>query len=157
MNINIQKCSNVTVIGHHGHKNCKPVYCIDTGEMYASSIDAATANGVTQPTMSNALTGKTKTCNGKRYCYVAKMMEHLEEINEANRIRAAKVAAYDAEVERQNAIIKAEEERRNAIAKAEADLQKYEARVAELRRKLQEAENHLSDTQLSLYNLRCDN
>lgn len=157
MNINIQKCSNVTVVGHRTNKNCKAVYNITTGEVYASVADAAEALGVTDGAVSQVICGKTRTCNGMRLCYVSKMMEHLEEITEQNRIRAAKVAAYDAEVERQNAIIKAEEERRNAIAKAEADLQKYEARVAELRRKLQEAENHLSDTQLSLYNLRCDN
>lgn len=134
MTINIQKCSNVTVIGHHNHKNCKPVYCIDTGEMYASALDAAKANGICPSPMSSHLTGKTKSCNGKRFCYVSKMMEHLEEINEANRIRSAKVAAYDADAERRNAIVKAEE-----------DLNKWDAKVADLRRQLEEAENNLLD------------
>ena len=102
MTINIQKCSNVTVVGHHNHKNCKAVYCIDTGEVYASVLDAANANGIGQSPMSSALTGKTKTCCGKRFCFVSKMMEHLEEITEANRIRAAKVAEYDALIAKEN-------------------------------------------------------
>ena len=128
MTINIQKCSNVTVNGHHSHKNCKAVYCIDTGEIYASALDAANANGVTQSPMSSTLTGRTKSCNGKRFCYVSKMMEHLEEITEANRIRAEKVAAYDAEVER-----------RRSVAKAQEKLNQHKANVEELRRKLEEA------------------
>lgn len=131
MTINIQKCSNVTVVGHHNHKNCKPVYCIDTGEMYASAIDAAAANGVTHPSMSNALTGKNKTCNGKRFCYISKIMEHLEEITEANRIRAEKVAAYDAIIAEQNAKKEAQE-----------NLAKHQANVETLRQKL-EAEMQL--------------
>ena len=143
MTINIQKCSNVTVVGHHNHKNCKPVYCITTGEMYASAIDAANANGVCVSPMSAALTGKTKTCNGKRFCYVSKMMEHLEEINEANRIRIAKVAAYDAD-----------EKRRNALAAAEADVQKWEAKVAELREELGRAEANLSLAKYDLMELK---
>ena len=126
MNINIQQCSNVTVIGHHNHKNCKPVYCIDTGELYASALDAANANGVCQSPMSSCLTGKTKTCNGKRFCYVSKMMEYLEEITEANRIRSEKVAAYDAIVAEQNAKKQAQE-----------NLVKHQANIEALRQKLE--------------------
>ena len=132
MTINIQKASNVTVIGRNHDKHCKAVYNITTGEMYASGIDAANALGVDQGTVSAALNERIKTCKGMRLCFVAKMMEHLEEINEANRLRAAKVAAYDADAER-----------RNAIAKAEEDVQKYEAKVDELRRQLDDAEVNL--------------
>ena len=145
MTINIQKCSNVTVTGHHTHKNCKPVYCIDTGEIYASALDAAAANGVTHPTMSNALTGKYKTCNGKRFCYLSKMMEHLEEINEANRIRAEKVAAYDADMER-----------RNAIINAERDEREWCMQVIELRRNLEIAEKHLEEAKAEVIRLKND-
>ena len=126
MNINIQQCSNVTVIGQHSHKNCKPVYCIDTGEVFASALDAANANGVCQSPMSTCLTGKTKTCNGKRFCYVSKMMEHLEEITEANRIRCEKVAAYDAIIAKQNAKKQAQE-----------NLVKHQANIEALRQKLE--------------------
>ena len=143
MTINIQKCSNVNVVGHHNHKNCKPVYCIDTGEIYASALDAAKANGVTLSPMSHALTGKSKTCNGKRFCFVSKMMEYLEEITEANRLRAEKVAAYDAE-----------EKRKNALALAEADVKQWEAKVAELKDKLARAESNLNLAKYDLLELQ---
>ena len=146
MTINIQKCSNVTVTGYHKSKNCKPVYCIDTGEIFASATDAAEANGVYASTMSATLTGVTKKCNGKRFCYVSKMMEHLEEITEANRIRAAKVAAYDADAER-----------RNAIAKAEEDLIMWDKKVAELRRQLADAESKLLDANDRFHKLKNGN
>ncbi len=136
MTINIQKCSNVTVNGHHTHKNCKPVYCIDTGEMFASALDAAAANGVSHPTMSHALTGRYKTCNGKRFCYVSKMMEHLEEITEANRIRCEKVAAYDAIIAEQNAKKQAQE-----------NLVKHQANIDALRQKLEKEMQLLQEAQ----------
>ena len=132
MTINIQKCANVTVIGHRTHKNCKPVYCIDTGEIYASALDAAKANGVTTAPMSNVLTGKYKTCNGKRFCYVSKITEHLEEIAEANRIREAKVTAYDMIAEKQSKINK-----HNArIAELQAETAKETAARAEAQQEL---------------------
>lgn len=139
MTINLQNCSNVTVNGHHSHKNCKPVYCITTGEIYASALDAAEANGVTHPTMSNVLTGKSKTCNGKRFCFVSKMMEYLEEINEANRSRVAKVAAYDADIERRNAIAKAQEK----VDKCKANIESFNQRLYAEAGLLVEAENEL--------------
>lgn len=146
MTINIQNASNVNVTGHRTSKNCKAVYCITTGEIYASLADAAEANGVSVSAISLVVLGKTKTCNGKRFCYVSKMMEHLEEITENNRIRAEKVAAYDKEFEK-----------RNAVAKAEEAVRKYEARVAELRSKLAEAESKLEQAQCELNTLMCAN
>lgn len=145
MTINIQKASNVTVIGHHSSKNCKAVYNITTGEIYASGIDAANALGVDPASVSAALTGRSKTCNGMRLCFVSRMMEHLEEINQANRIRAAKVAAYDADAER-----------RNAIAKAENDVARYEAKADELRRDLETTLELLSKAKLELNSLKYD-
>jgi hypothetical protein len=142
MTINIQKCANVTVIGHRNHKNCKPVYCIDTGEIYASTIDAADANEVSKPSMSNALTGKTRTCNGKRFCFVSKMMEHLEEITEANRIRAEKVAAYDAE-----------QAKRIKISDAQANVEKRKANADELRQKLADADALVAEAERELNEL----
>lgn len=142
MTINIQKASNVTVVGHHNHKNCKPVYCIDTGEIFASTIDAAEANNVGHPTMSSVLNGKTKTCNGKRFCFVCKIMEHLEEITEANRVRAKKIAAYDAMIAEQNAKKEAEE-----------NLAKHKAKCEELRARLEKEMQLLNEAE-ALYNVQ---
>lgn len=146
MTINIQNASNVTVVGHRANKNCKAVYNITTGEVYASVSDTADALGTTQGAVSQVVVGKTKTCKGMRLCYVSKMMDYLEEITEMNRIRAAKVAAYDAEAGR-----------RSAIAKAEEDVQKYEAQVIELRRQLDEAESNIEFAKSELSRLKNNN
>ena len=147
MTINIQKCSNVTVNGTHKARHCKAVYNITTGEMYASVLDAANALGVSQGSVSAAICDdKNRTCKGMRLCFVAKMMEHLEEINEANRIRIAKVAAYDAD-----------EKRRNALAAAEADVQKWEAKIAELQDELARAESNLNLAKYDLMELKNKN
>lgn len=144
MTINIQNASTVNVTGHRTSKNSKPVYCITTGEIFASCADAAEANGVSVSAISLVVIGKTKTCNGKRFCYVSKMMEHLQEITEQTRIRSEKVAAYDKE-----------NEKRTAIAKAEENVKKYEARIADLRSKLAEAESKLENAKNELNALTC--
>lgn len=143
MTINIQKCSNVTVTGHRTSKNCKAVYNITTGEIYASCLDAADALNTTHGAISLTLNGKMKTCKGMRLCFVSKMMENLEEITEANRIRAEKVAAYDAEANR-----------KNALAKAEEDVKKWEAKVAELQEQLGRAESNLNLARYDLAELK---
>ncbi len=134
MTINIQKATNVNVTGHHSNKNCKAVYNITTGEIYASGIDAANVLGVDPASVSGALTGKSKTCKGMRLCLVSKMMEHLEEITEQNRIRTAKVEAYDKMIAKQKAKAHAEEEiakREANRAKLLAELEKEEALLAQ--------------------------
>lgn len=147
MKINIQKCSNVTVIGRHNARHCKAVYNITTGDMYASVIDAANALGVSQSSVSFALDDdERRTCKGMRLCFQTKMMEHLEEIMEQNRIRSAKVAAYDTNAER-----------RNAIARAQEKLNKHKANVEELRRKLDEEMVLMTDAESELRRLKNDN
>lgn len=126
MNINIQQCSNVTVVGHRTSKNCKAVYNITTGAVYASVSDAADALGATLGAASQVVCGKAKTCKGMRLCYVSKMMENLEEITEVNRIRSEKVAAYDAIIAEQNAKKQAQE-----------NLVKHQANIDALRQKLE--------------------
>ena len=144
MTINIQKCSNVTVNGTHKARNCKAVYNITTGQIYASVLDAANALNVSQGAVSFALDDENiRTCKGMRLCFLSKMMEHLEEINQANLVRIAKVAAYDAD-----------EKRRNALAAAEADVQKWEARVAELQEELARAESNLNLARYDLAELK---
>ena len=151
MKINIQKCSNVTVIGHHSARHCKGVYNITTGEIYASVTDAANALGVTPASVSIALDPeKKRTCQGVRLCFLDKILENFEEINEQNRIRterdrinAEKIAAYDADVER-----------RNAIAKAQEKYNQQEANVAELRRQLEAAETDLNLAKYDLLELK---
>ena len=126
MTINIKRAANVTAVGHHTNKNSKPVFCITDGAVYASATDAAEKIGVDPSTMSSAVTGKTGNCKGKRYCFVANVMEHLDEISEHLKIRNEKVAAYDAMIAEQNAKKEAQE-----------NFAKHKAKCEELRAKLE--------------------
>lgn len=141
MTINIQNATNVNVIGHRNNKNCKAVYNITTGEIYASGLDAAHAIGADRSSVSNTLTGRTKSCMGMRLCLVSKIMENLEEITEQNRIRAEKVAAYDAMIAKQNAAKEAEEK----LAIHRANCEKLRAKLEREMQMMQEAEALVSN------------
>ena len=150
MTINITKCSNVTVNGIHNHPNCKPIYNITTGEFYASGLDIAKVLGVDPASVSGALNGKCKTIKGMRICFVHKIMEHLEEINETNRLRterervnAEKAAAYDA-------IIAEQEAKRKAKEKAEARVAAHKAKIEALRRQIEEESASLNEAETDL-------
>lgn len=125
--IYIQNESTIKAHGTHHRKNHKPVMCITTGEIYASVLDAAEANGVSYAAMSWVCCGKSKTCKGKRFCFVANVTEHLDEIAECMRIREAKAIAYDE--------INAKQE---AVRKAKEKYERHQAKVAELQKALAE-------------------
>lgn len=96
MTITVQNSSEIkNVQGESRNGNVKPVFCIDTGEVFASVTDAAIAANANPSTMSWCLTQRQKTCKGKRYCYLSKVTEHLDEISESMRERETKVKAYD--------------------------------------------------------------
>lgn len=133
--------STVNANGKKRTKNAKPVFCIDTGAIYASSLDAAEVLGVNPSSLCAALTGKTQTCKGMRFCFLSKVPEHFEEITTAMKARQDKIAAYDKIVGHQQAIENAKarvkmhketylklqqklEDEMNAYYKAEEDLKK---------------------------------
>jgi hypothetical protein len=126
MTINIQKATNVNAVGIHFNGNSKPVFCITDGSVYASVTDAAIKVGVDASVMSNAVRGRSKTCKGKRYCFISEVMHHLDEISENINARNAKVEAYDAMVAEQN-----------AKKEAQANLIKHRAECEKLRAKLE--------------------
>jgi hypothetical protein len=137
---------NEAVVSAHGRKrntNAKPVFCIDTGEVYASSLDAAEQIGVSPSTLSWALTGRQKTCKGKRYCLVSKIPEYLEEITIAMQTRDMKVRAYDEMIYHQQAIDE-------AIAKLEKD----KATREKLKRQLEAIEQDIIATEKELEELK---
>jgi predicted regulator of amino acid metabolism with ACT domain len=132
MTINIQKCSNVTVIGHHDNGNCKAVYNITTGDVYASITDAAEILGVTKGSVSQCVLGITNTCKGMRLCYLSKMAEHLEEITEQNRVRYAESKAYKEQTHHFSIIRKVKEliaKHKGKIANTKALINKYQAKI----------------------------
>ena len=120
--INIQNEANIKAKGELNCHRCKPVICIDTGEVFTSCADAAEHAGVHISTVSACCTGKIRTANGKRYCYLSRVTENLDSIvtrlRETSAIEedAKRWQAYQAE---QEAIRKAEEERQAEIARAE--------------------------------------
>ena len=139
MTFNIQNASIINVEGNRNHKNCKAVYCITTGEVYASVLDAAEKNGVSQSAMSWAVSGHSKTCRGKRFCFIHQIVEHLDEIAENNRAREAKVVAHDAMIAKQNEIRKV----KNRIAEHHKHIDALEEQISNERAVLADAECEL--------------
>lgn len=151
--INIQNEANIKAKGEHTQKSAKPVICIDTGEVYASTTDAAEAAGVHITTMSSVCLGKIRTANGKRYCYLSRVTESLDSIVTRLRETAAveedakRWKAYQAE---QEAIAKAEakrlEEERKAEEKRQAAIVKLQSKLANLNVQCSEYETKWHDT-----------
>ena len=125
MKIKLQSDSKVNAVGEHFNGNAKPVYCISTGEIFASVTDAAKAIGSSTNNLSAHLTGVTSHCKGKRLCYLSKVTEHLTEIASEFRIRNEKVKAYDKMIAEQEAIRKANEE----LAKHKANAEKLRTQL----------------------------
>lgn len=166
-NITIQNKATIKAEGKHTSRNCKPVICIETGEMFASATDAAEKVGVHYSMMSAACIGKVKTCKGKHYCYLNAALENLDAVMTRLRQAAAMEAdaqkwrAQQAELE---AARKAEERRleeeRKAREKYEADVAKARAKVEKLtancnnlESKLLEEERKLMEAEIELENL----
>lgn len=125
--------TNESIVNANGKKrtkNAKPVFCIDTGAIYASSLDAAEALGVHSSSLCAALTGKTQTCKGMRFCFLSKVPEHFEEITTAMKARQDKIMAYDKIVGRQQ-----------AIENAKAKVEQHKANYIKLQQKLEDEMN----------------
>lgn len=153
--INIQNEANINGIGNLNGGNCKPVICIDTGDVFTSCFDAAEFAGVHFSAMSFHLRGKSRTCNGKHYVYLSKVNEGLNAIVTRLRETAAveadakKWQEYQAE---QEAIRKAEEKRQEEIANLKAKLarqkeicERIEAELLRATECMMETENKLND------------
>lgn len=150
--------------GEHIHKNCKPVICIDNGNVYTSVFDAADSVGVNRGQMSNHLRGRTKTIKGKHFCYLSQSAESLDAI--VTRLREISVMEMDAqkwrkhqaeqkakeeaEAKRQEAIRKAKEDHAKAITKAREKVARLEVEVERRKAKLKLAEDKLMAAQIEL-------
>ena len=148
--INIQHESDIKAEGKYNSGHCKPVICIETGEVFTSVADAAEKVGCVANNMSSHLTGRIRSIKGKHFCYLSRVNESLDAIitrlreTSAVEADAKKWQAYKAE---QDAIRAAEEKRAEEERKAKEELleqiSKAEAKVArrtEIRdRKIEEA------------------
>lgn len=124
------------------NRNCKPVFCITTGEVFPSLTDAAAMNNVTVSAMSLATSKKNKICKGKRFCLVSELSMHeLTELAEAMRTSAEKAAKYDA--------IIAEKNHKAEVIKR---LEQCKTKYAELQRKMEITKKQLDEAE-SEFNL----
>ena len=156
MTINIQNCANVTVLGHRENGNCKAIYNITTGEIYASVSDAAEILGVTPAAVSQCVLGVLKTCKGMRLCYLSKMTEHLEEITEQNRIRYAEARAYNEKKRLFDVIHKIKEiiiKRKYNIAQYQERIDKYQSKIDALKEQIEKESVLLNEEKSKLEQL----
>ena len=173
LNVNNPAAINET-LGNRTHHSCKPVICIDTGEVFASVTDAAEAIGVSVFAVSSCCTGKTRPVKGKHFCHVSKTSENLDVLTAVIRAQNAKMAELEADAaigrvirEEQEAKRKAEEAHLKAIDDAKADLikakNKFERRARMVERKeneyqhaidrYTEAEREVHEAELKLMQL----
>lgn len=158
-NIIINNESTIKADGIHTNGNCKPVICIDTGEVFTSAMDAAEKIGVHFATMSATCLGKVKTCKGKHYCYLANVSENLDaltaRIKYLNELEA-KAKAWDDLKAKEEAARKAEQERKEKIEKTEAKLARHKAIIERLKAELARAEERATETERELEELNGD-
>ena len=135
LNVNHPATINGT-IGNRTHHSCKPVICIDSGEVFASCTDAAEAMGVTTTSMSNCLTGKQRSIKGKHFCYVSKTSENLDVLTTFIRTQNAKMAELEADAAVGRAIREEQEAKRKAEEKHLSIIEDARELVAKLTNKL---------------------
>ena len=151
--INMQHEANIQAEGKLSGRKCKPVICLETGEVFSSMTDAAEYTEVTTATMSNHLTGRYRSVKGKHYCYLSRVNESLDTILARLRETAAieedakKWKAYEAEQEAKRI---AEQKRQEAIAKAKEKVARAQGIHDTLAAKYREALNTLAQAQREL-------
>lgn len=125
-NITIHNEATIKAEGKRNSKNCKPVICIETGEIFTSATDAAEKMGVHYSAMSAVCLGKVRTCKGMHFCYMNAALENLDAV--MNRLR--ETSAMEDDARKWRAYQAEQEAKRKAEEKYEADVQKAKDKVA---------------------------
>ena len=142
--IEVAKPSIVKGKGRRHSGNTNAVFCISTGEIYSSGVDAAEQNDMSQATMSYACRGKGRSAKGKQYCYTKDIVEHLDII--ADSIR--KATMYDE-------LMTKEEKRSELLSevhKWEDEILNIESAIANLQADLDEAHKRLEEAKYNVIN-----
>lgn len=151
--INMQHEANIQAEGKLSGRKCKPVICLETGEVFSSVTDAAEKKGLHPAGLSNCLIGKQRTFGGKHYCYLSRVSESLDVIvarlreASADAEAAQKWKAYEAEQEAKRI---AEQKRQDAIVKAKEKVARAQGIHDTLAAKYREALNTLVQAQREL-------
>ena len=151
--INMQHEANVQAEGKLNSKHCKPIICIETGEVFSSVTDAAECAEVTMTMMSGHLGGYYRSVKGKHYCYLSRVNESLNTI--LARLRETSAIEEDAkmwktyEAEQETKRI-AEQKRQDAINKAKEKVARAQGIHDTLAAKYREALNTLAQAQREL-------
>lgn len=90
-----QTAVTVTAEGEYTNKNCKPVLCIETGKVYASSLAAAEDLGVCRSSISAVITGQNNTCKGMHFVLVDNIKEQIDRVTGVILTKNAECAAKD--------------------------------------------------------------
>lgn len=136
--INIQDKANIQAEGKLNSRHCKPIICLETGEVFTSVTDAAEKTQCSAPNLSSHLTGKgCRTIKGKHFCYLSRATENLDVI--VTRLREASAMENDAQKWRayqaeQDAIRKAEQKRIDDERKAK---EQHEAAITKAKNKIE--------------------
>ena len=151
--INMQHEANIQAEGKLNSKHCKPIICIETGEVFSSVTDAAECAEVTMTMMSGHLGGYYRSVKGKHYCYLSRVNESLNTIltrlRETSAVEedAKKWRAYEAEQEVKRI---AEQKHQDAINKAKEKVARAQGIHDTLAAKYREALNTLAQAQREL-------
>lgn len=133
--VTLTESATINAKGKLNSGHTKAVICIDTGEVFSSSMDAAENANVHPSTMSLCCIGKTSTVKGKHYCYVKDLAKNLDAIASSlqSKVNALEkysdvIAEREAEEQRIEAERLAEQKRLEEIAKEEEKRLQEEAK-----------------------------
>lgn len=124
------------------NKNAKAPFCITDGKVYASVTDAAEAEHVSISIISAACRGKTKTANGKQWCFVKDMPSRILDISNSIQSLIPDAEAYkEIEAERRE-----REQRQLALQRLERETEELMDQLKELDGKKLEVAKKIDDT-----------
>lgn len=111
-NITIHEKATVNAVGSHFNGNSKQVFCLNTGFVYASVVDAAECTSSNAGEISRCCNGKVRHVKGSKYIFVKDIPSHLDELS--NTIAKCNNIIAEREAEE---LRKREEERKQIEAK----------------------------------------
>lgn len=154
--VNIQHDAYIGAEGNLNSRHCKPVICIETGDVFTSVADAAKAIGCYAPDLSSHLTGKKHSIKGRHFCYLSRATESLDAI--VSRLREISTMEEDArkwrKQEAEKEAARLEEEKRQAkIAKTKEKVEHRKRICQHLESRLRAAEKNLMDAERELEDL----